>query len=231
MQIISNEPLIKRNARIGQITSITGLAVLVLGMILSFTISTAFIWSLLALIVGFTLSQIGIYYGNRWGRKPRPDEQLSAALKGLDHTYTLYHYTTPTSHLVVGPAGIFVLMPRQQRGNVVYQKGRWRSKGGGFFQAYLRFFAQEGLGRPDLEAPAEVHAVQKYLTGKLEGEEIPEIQAILVFTNENVNLEENPEATPQAITAKKLKEFIRKTAKGKTLSAAKAKTIQDALEL
>jgi O-antigen ligase len=67
MDITTNERLIKRNARIGQITSIVGLVVLAGGMFISFTKPELFTFSLIALLVGFGLSQIGIYFGNRWG--------------------------------------------------------------------------------------------------------------------------------------------------------------------
>ncbi|MFN2194619.1 MAG: hypothetical protein ACK2UW_00675 [Anaerolineales bacterium] len=229
MQIISNERLIKRNARVGQIASIVGLGVLVVGMIISFTRPDLFIWSLLALLVGFALSQIGIYFGNRWGRRPRPDEVLDAALKGLDGNFRLYHYSTPAAHLLTGPAGVWVLLTRMQRGKFVFEKGRWRQKGGGFLQAYMRIFAQEGVGRPDLEAPSEVEAVKKFLNEKLPDEELP-VNAILVFTNDSAEFEENDEAFPPAVTAKKLKDFIRKEAKNKPISIPMSKTLQDALD-
>lgn len=229
MQIVTNESLIKRNARIGQVTSIAGLGVLVAGMIISFTRPELFVWSLVALLAGFTLSQIGIYFGNRWGRRPRPDEVLDASLKGLDDHYALYHYSTPTAHLLVGPAGVWVLLPKSQRGRFVYEKGRWRQKGGGLLQAYLRIFAQEGLGRPDLEAPAEIQAVNKWLNEQLPEEEIP-VEALIVFTNENAEIEENEEADQEVVQAKKLKDFIRKEAKSKPISVPMAKTIRDAIE-
>jgi hypothetical protein len=228
MQIVTNEPLIKRNARIGQIASIGGLGILVVGMIISFTRADLFIWSLLALLLGFTLSQVGIYFGNRWGRRPRPDEHLDAALKGLDQNYTLYHFTTPTAHLLVGPAGLWVLLPRQQRGTIAFEKGRWRQKGGGLIQAYMRFFAQEGIGRPDLEAQTEIESVHKFLSKQMDEEEIPEINVILVCTNDNATIVESDDADMPAVPAKKLKDFIRKTAKGKPISLVMTKTIQDA---
>src|SRR3972149_1837136 len=107
MEIITNERLVRRNARVGQITSLVGLLVLAGGMYISFTQPQLFGLSLAALLVGFALSQIGIYFGNRWSRRPRPDETLSQALKGLDDRYHLYHYETPASHLLVGPAGVW----------------------------------------------------------------------------------------------------------------------------
>ena len=83
MNIIINETLIKRNAKIAQFSMIGGLIVLAGGMVLSFSPNYAryFYLSLLALLFGFILSQIGIYFTNRFGRRPRPDEQLNQALK------------------------------------------------------------------------------------------------------------------------------------------------------
>ena len=227
MEIKSNERLIKRNARIGQITSITGLAVLAGGMILSFTRPEMFTISLLALLVGFGLSQIGIYFGNRWGRSPRPDEVLDAALKGLDSRYSIYHYTTPTSHLLVGPAGVWVLMPRHQAGTITYDdiKKRWRQKGGNL---YLKIFAQESLGRPDLEVGSEITAVASFLEERLDEHQAPEVSAVLVMTNEKCEVDADNAPAP-TLEVKKLKDFVRKTAKGKPISLDLVREIQDSI--
>jgi hypothetical protein len=229
MEIISNERLIKRNARIGQITSITGLAVLAGGMLISFTRPEMFSISLVALLIGFGLSQIGIYFGNRWGRRPRPDEVLDTALKGLDGRYSIYHYTTPTSHLLVGPAGIWVLMPRHQAGTITYDegKGRWRHKGGNL---YLKIFAQENLGRPELEIGAEINAVSSFLESRLDDEQPPEVSAVLVMTNEKCVVEADNAPSP-TLEVKKLKDFIRKTAKSKPIPLDLVKEIQSSISI
>jgi len=224
MEIHTNERLIKRNARIGQITSITGLAILAGGMIISFTRPEMFSISLVALLVGFGLSQIGIYFGNRWGRRPRPDEVLDEALKGLDGRYSIYHYTTPTSHLLVGPAGVWVLMPRHQAGTITYDenKNRWRQKGGNL---YLKIFAQENLGRPDLEVGAEVHAIASFIEDRLGEEKTPEVSAALIMTNEKCVVEADNAPAP-TLEKKNLKDFVRKTAKSKPISLDLVKEIQ-----
>ncbi len=224
MEINSNERLIKRNARIGQITSITGLAVLAGGMILSFTRPEMFTISLVALLVGFGLSQIGIYFGNRWGRSPRPDEVLNDALKGLDGRYSIYHYTTPTSHLLVGPAGVWVLMPRHQAGTITYDenKKRWRQKGGNL---YLKIFAQESLGRPELEIGTEINAVTSFLEERVGENKLPEVSAVLVMTNEKCVVDADNAPAP-TLEDKKLKDFVRKTAKGKPISLDLVREIQ-----
>jgi hypothetical protein len=228
MKIIKNEKLIKRNSKIGQYTSLGALAVLGVGMYISFTRPELFVWAVGALLVGFTLTQIGMYFGNRWGRSPRPDEKLEAGLKGLTKDYSLYHWTTPVSHLLVGPAGVWVLLPYQQRGQVTYSKNRWRMKGGGFLQGYMRIFGQEGIGRPDLEAETEINSIHKALAKELEENEIPEIQALLVFTNEEAQISADDAPLP-ALPLKKIKDFIRQKAKGKPITASELEAVKGAL--
>ena len=144
MQIITNEKVISRNAKIGQFAGLAGLILLIIGAYFSFQNPEQVGISFGALLIGFALSQVGIYFGNRYARKPRPDQALNKAPKGLNRNYTLYHYASPVSHLLVGPAGIWALFPKFQRGEIVYEKGKWKQKGGGIILAYLKIFAQEG---------------------------------------------------------------------------------------
>jgi hypothetical protein len=225
MKIIKNEKLIKRNSRIGQYTSLAALVVLGIGMYISFTRPELFLWAVGALLVGFTLTQVGMYFGNRWGRSPRPDEKLDTGLKGLTKDYNLYHWTSPVSHLLVGPAGIWVLLPYHQRGIITYRKDRWRNTGGGFLQGYMRIFGQEGIGRPELEAEAETNSVRKALAKEMDEDEIPEINALLVFTTEGVEIETEDAPTP-AVPIKKLKDFIRNKAKEKPITAIQLEEVK-----
>lgn len=218
MKIIKNEKLIKRNAQIGNWTSLGALAVLGGGMYLSFTRPELFTYSLVALLVGFTLTQIGMYMGNKFGRSPRPDEKLDAGLKGLQNEFVMYHYITPASHLLVGPAGVWVVMPYHQRGQVSFQKNGWRVRGGGFLQGYMRIFGQEGLGRPDIEIDSDIKSLRKYLSKHLDESDIPDINALMVFTSDDVELEAEGSPVP-ALKLKQLKDFIRQKAKEKKLSA------------
>ena len=228
MRIITNESLIKRNRTIGQTTTIASLLVLAGGLYLSFQSSQPQLvnFAFLALLVGFLLSQVGIYFGNRWGKRPRPDEQLNAGLKGLEDRYTLYHYITPVSHLLVGPAGVWVLLPYPQQGKITYEKGRWKHKGGNW---YLKLFAQESLGRPDLEASAGVTEIKRFFTRKMPEVQISPAQALLVFTNDKVSMESEEAPTP-AVKIEKLKDFIRKKAKTPPIAPEIVSTITDAIE-
>lgn len=228
MKIVKNEKLIKRNSKIGQYTSLGALVVLGIGMYISFTRPELFVWALAALLVGFSLTQIGMYFGNRWGRSPRPDEKLDAGLKGLPGDFVIYHWTTPVAHLLVGPAGIWVLIPYHQRGQVTYRKNRWRISGGGFLQNYMRLFGQEGLGRPDLEAESEINSLRKSLAAELNEDEIPEINAALVFTTDGISIDAE-EAPRPGLPLKKLKEFMRSKAKEKPITPAELERVKAVL--
>ncbi len=111
-------------------------------MYLSFTQPELFTYSLIALLLGFTLTQIGMSMGNKFGRSPRPDEKLDAGLKGLQNEFVMYHYTTPASHLLVGPAGVWVVKPYHQRGQVEFKKNRWHMQRRRFSaRLYAHFWA------------------------------------------------------------------------------------------
>jgi len=218
MNIVRNDKLIKRNGRIGQWTSLAGLAVLAGGMYISFQKPELFSYSLAALLLGFILTQVSMYFGNRFGRSPRPDEKLDAGLKGLPGEFVIFHYSTPVPHLMIGPAGVWILLPFHQKGQIVYGKNRWKMSGGGLLQNYLRIFGQEGLGRPDLDAEHHIAVLSKFLEKHADGNLLPEIQVVMVFTNSEVELDPG-ESPVLALKIKQLKEFLRSKAREKKLGA------------
>lgn len=227
MIIVRNEKLIKRNTQIGKYSGIIAIVILGGGMYLSFQYKDLVIYSMVALILGFVLSQVGIFYTNRFGRSPRPDQELDNALKGLDDQYALYHYQSPVDHLLVGPAGIWILFPHLIKGKIIFddKKGRWKKIGGNF---YLKFFAQDSIGNPDQDIDSAIKRLQKGL-GNIPDFELPVIKSALVFTNElaEVDAENAPYPT---LHARQLKKVIRKEAKGDTpLPIPVLKTVQDFL--
>ena len=211
MKIASNTKLITRNNKIGRYTTFASLAILGIGLYISFTAPEAFSWSLGALVIGFLLSQVGLTYSSKFGKSPRPDESLTQALKGLEDKFTLYHYESPTNHLLVGPAGVWVLLPYFQAGTIRYNaaKNRWTQKGGNFF---LKMFGQENLGRPDTEIQYGINETRKFLEKQLPGTELPEIRAALLFFNVKTELAVEGAPYP-AIKADKAKDFFRKRVK------------------
>lgn len=213
MKIYSNEKLIKRNRKIGNFTSIGSLLVLGVGMFFSFKDKDGsyLMYTFGALIIGFLLFQVGNFYMSKWGKSPRPDERLNAALKGLDDRYALYHYVTPISHLLIGPAGILCLIPYQQAGTITYDKSRrkWKQTGG---NAFLKLFGGEGLGHPEREVKYTIEDANKFFSKIELSTENFSPEPIMVFTNDRVTLEaEGSEVA--AVSGAKLKEFLRKKAK------------------
>lgn len=213
MKVITNEKLIKRNNKIGQITSFGSLGILAIGMFYSFKDNSGqyINWTFTSLIVGFLLFQVGNYFLNRWGKSPRPDEIISQSLKGLDDKYTLYHYSTDIPHLLVGPAGVITLLPYDQGGVLKFDpaKNQWKQIGGNFF---LKVFGQEGLGKPLNEAKYSIDDVEKYLLKLGVGKDHCDPQALLVFTNEKATVEGDGSPIPFT-TAEKVKDYLRKRAK------------------
>jgi hypothetical protein len=229
MKILVNEKTIRRNAKIGQYTTLGSLIILASGMGITFFYPTQVTYSFLALLIGFVSSQVGIYYGNRWGRRPRIDERITAALKGLTKDYTLYHYLTPVSHLLTGPGGIWVIEPYYQRGKIVYEKGKWKQKGGGLLMGYLKMFAQEGLGRPDIEIKADLENLSEYFKkNQVENQTPLEINAIMVFSDDRAELETEGSPIP-VMKIDQMKEFIRKTAKQTPLTPEVQKQVEKLL--
>lgn len=224
MNIVINEKTIQRNKRIGSIATIG--SILLFGAGIWFTtavkdplIINQYIWVVYgSLIIGFIGSQIGISLGNRFGRSPRMDERISAALKGLTKDYTLYHYVSPASHLLVGPAGIWALQSYHQRGTIVYEKNRYQQKGGGLLLGYLKIFAQEGLNRPELDVESDFAALKKQLKKEF-GEDLPPLNAALIFLDPRAEIQAEGAPYP-ALKPDGLKDLLRKAAKNNPLPAA-----------
>lgn len=224
MRIISNTKKVERNRKIGLYTSFGSLIILVVGLVLSFQ-PNMIAYAYGALLVGLICSQVGIYYGNRWGRSPRIDERLNQGLKGLDDRYTLYHYITPVPHLLTGPSGIWVLVPQYQEGTIVYENKHFKQQGVGVFK---RFFAQEGLGRPEMEAQSYMQDLQKFLQKELPGEKQPAIQPLIVFINPKANVQVADSPTP-AMHLEKLKDYMRRKLKVQAVSMNIIQTVEEIL--
>ena len=226
MKVVINEKLVSRNKKIGQYTTIGSLVILAAGLFASFNVQYIN-YSFVALIIGFITSQVGIFYGNKWGRSPRPDEKITQGLKGIGDKYTVYHYVTSVSHLLVGPGGIFVLLPYSQGGTIYYDqnKKRIRQKGGNL---YLKIFAQESLGRPDDDAISNQGRADTFMRKLIKDIELPDAESILVFTNPKaiVQCEDSP-ITALHIT--KLKDYIRRKIKENALTLEVSSLIQKSL--
>jgi hypothetical protein len=134
------------------------------------------------LFLGFAVATTGIYFANRWVRRPRPEEILDQALKGLDDRHRLYHYLPHgPAHLLLGPTGVVVLETRSGEGYFEFSDGRWRQKI--TMGKALRFFVEEPLGDPIAEVRQRAEQVQGALAARVEGGEAVPVSPVVVFTH------------------------------------------------
>jgi hypothetical protein len=224
MRILTNERLYKRNTRLAFAANLGGMFFLVASIYVLFNSNEQFGLYLLFLMLGIILMQFGIYF-NRWNR--RPDLALNQALKSLDDSYTLYHYRSPVSHLLLGPTGLWIILPRHTRGTISYdsKRRRWRTKGGGL----LARFSQEGVGKPVAEASWEAEALDRFLEKNWQKASSLRVQAALVFVDDNVEVQAANAPIPTA-SVKKVKQILIKNDEKSRLSKEQVKDLNSLFE-
>ena len=180
MKIVGNESLYKRNAQIALIANLGGMLLLVGAVFVLFSSQGPLGRYFLFLLGGMLLVQVGLYFG-RWNK--RPDLALDRALKSLDDSYTLYHHQTPIQHLLVGPSGLWILLPKHTSGTITYNrdKQRWEQPGGNIFRRVWKRYSQESLGRPHFEAMIEAGLLDRLLEKHWDAQEPVHVQAAVVF--------------------------------------------------
>ncbi|HOE34731.1 MAG: hypothetical protein GX415_07355 [Chloroflexi bacterium] len=209
MKLVINEKLIKKNKTIGQVTTFASLAVLAVGLVFAFGKDmTRILYSYVALIVGFVLSQVGMYFSTRFGRSPRFDELFTGVFEKLRHDYTFYVFSSPVPYLLLGPCAIWVPIPLTASGKISYENGKWKQQGGNFM---MKVFGQEGIGRPVQEINANTAMIRKYLAEKgIPEEEQPPIKHIMVVLMKNTMIGEISEAPIPVVNLEDLKRSIRR---------------------
>jgi hypothetical protein len=213
MQIVRDDVLVARRRKMGQIASLVGLVIIGGGLVFTWVapnwnVPAQYLLSvpLLTLLVGFILSNVGIYFTNRWGRSPRPDEMLDKSLKGMSRDYRLYHFGLPAPHVLLTPSGLQVLVVRYEGGRYAVKDEKWRQS----FSVLraLNFMGREGLGNPTKDADYQVDRMRQFLVKHApELEEVP-VEPIIVFVADNVVLDVEDSRVPIQRAAK-LKGFLR----------------------
>lgn len=224
MRVTVNTKLIRRRSRLGMITSLGGIAVLVAGMLVSLTRREELIWvSLLALVAGFLLSQTGSYNLRRYSRQPRPDQVLESGLKGFDDRYRLYAWVLPpVPFVLLSPQGLYTFVTRDQTGQVAVTGARWSAKFS--LTRALLFFSQEGLGNPSQEAQAQAAQLSSWIKTRLPDISVT-VQPVVVFIDERVQLQVT-EPTVPVLEVKGLKKWLRGAGKGDSIKPADFKALE-----
>jgi hypothetical protein len=209
MRTVNNTRLIKRRARVAQIFNVGGIAVLGIGLAISLLRPQYSIYTLVLLIIGVAASQYGIANAYRYSRKPRPDEELADALKGLDDRHRLYNYILPAYHVLLTPKQLYVLIARGVAGKIVCEGRKWHHDRRFSLGRVLRIFNPENLGNPVREAEWDREALEGWLQQHAEGLKVT-VEPVVVFTSPQVDLDlRSPSVRP--IKAKALKDALRKS--------------------
>jgi hypothetical protein len=216
MQVYRNDQFIQRRAKLGRYANLGGMGILLLGLIVNVYMRMEGLWlSMLALIVGFALYQVGMYYTLRYGRPDRPDQVLVKALKGFDNRYYLFQFTSPAGNVLVTPNACLVFTIKMQGKSIQYRGGKWHHAMG--WRGIVFWLAGDSLGNPSKEAEGEVETLRRYLAKKLPGVEVP-VQPVIVFGNTSVEVEAGDSPIP-ALHFKKLKDWLRGPGKSGGLGA------------
>lgn len=206
MKSIIDAPKVTRRARFANIASLSGLLTLLASTLLPYFVPRSQLIASVLLLLGLFTAMVGIYFANRWVRKPRPEAVLDAELKSLSNSYRLYHYTHKAAdHLLLTPFGVTVLETVNLEGRFVYRNGRWRE----YMRLgrAIRYIVEEHLGDPIKAALSAQEYLKREFTQKLEGGEAIPVNAIVVFTHPRCVLELDETPIP-VVKADHLKRII-----------------------
>jgi len=224
MQLHVNNKLIQRRNKIGQYTSFAGLAVLIIGMVLTYRVhpgsqnyNSYMGIALVTLLLGFIAAQVGNYNLKRFGKGrkgERPDESLATALKGFDDRFELYAWQLPVPYVLLSPLGLYVFSIRDDKGKVIVNGDKWKQPFN--FTRLLHIFGQEGVGNPGREATAMAEKLHRYIAKNLPDIDVTP-QPIAFFSNSKINIQQNSPTVPIVI-GKELKKFLRRQPEENRLS-------------
>jgi hypothetical protein len=228
MKIIDNEALYQRNMRVAFIANIVGMFMLLAAVFVLFNSPGQLLRYFAFLLGGILLMQVGVFFG-RWGK--RADLSFNRALKSLDNKHTIYHHRSPAQHLLVGPNGIWILLPKHVQGEISYDKKKqvWKVSGGNLASRFWRRLTQEKIGRPHFEAMIEAGALDRFLQKHWTTDDPLHVQAAVVFLHEDVTVNAGDSPFP-AVQIKKLKAALQNGEKKGKLTTNQVKQLQHILD-
>lgn len=208
MIVLRDESRVARMARLGQITSLVGLGVLILGLLIIFIAegNLVFVYQLIALAVGFGLSQVGLYFNHRYGRKPRPDQVLDGAVgKFARKDGRLYHFELPADSVLLLPSAVIVFITKFQNGKIVAEGDSWKQTGIGMRGT----IGQERLGNPAKDADQAMAKMRAFIAKSAPSAVDAPIFPVIVFTSDTISSLDTDRSTIPAMYHKKLGGYLR----------------------
>jgi hypothetical protein len=179
--------------------------------------------TLVLLFFGFIFAIVSSYLTNRWVREPRSDQILATLLKKFGNDFMLFNYTAPPSHVLVTPTRLYVIIVKQQNGQITVKGRRFSQKM--TWKRLLRLFGDENVGAPVTEAENGVKKLYNLLAKNLPEEEIPTIQPLILFSNKEVQLNIQEEPPVPVLQSNEVKRYLREENKAKNISADQRHTL------
>lgn len=227
MKRVINQERLNLFALLSNAGSVGGLLLLLASVLIPLFVPTLTTVASITLIAGLGISMLGIYYANRWVRKPRPEERLSQELKGLGDAYILYNYPKlPIDHIILTPGGIVVLETVNLSGTFQYRDGKWKESmtiGRAF-----RLIVEEHLGNPTRSAKDAAEYLRRRLKVRSETLADVPIKPVVVFTHPAVHLDVKSSPVP-VCEVEKLRKLVNST--GPKLKEDVYAELQEVLEL
>jgi hypothetical protein len=183
------------------------------------------------MIVGVLLSSVSGFFTSRFGKSPRPDELIDKTFKGLDDRFQIFHYRSSIPHLLVGPAGLWSIIPTFIDGEIIYEedKKNWRHKRNSVLNKLLQ---KEYFPNPLSEYKHHQKELEKVLKEKINFVNDPELKMLLLLLNKNVVITGISEKDNISIMPyEKVKDRFRKLAKNNNHSENLYTQLSDLLEI
>jgi hypothetical protein len=240
VQLVRNDRLVRREARIGGVLLGITFAVLALGLVFSQWIEqrlaasdAAPSWLPIAASYSVVLVGMGLlFFGNarvrRYGPQYRQDARLLQILKGLDNRFVFLAFLSRSlpDYILVGPGGVWVLVTRQQRGEITCRDNRWSRRSNALSRIFESVYGT-GMGNPSFDATRGIQRVTEHIRATLPVDSVPEINGVVVFTADGVRLRVERCSLP-VTTSKELRRVVGK--QKDRLNAHRIAEIRRALE-
>jgi hypothetical protein len=218
MKVTTNTPLIENRVKWAKRIAPVTMLLLVGGLVTNFLSlnQPEYLQPTMALLaLGFVSAILSSHLANHWIKEPRADQTLTQLLKKFGNDYLLFNYTGPVSHVLLAPDGLYSIVVKNHPGQITVDGSKFSRKFS--WGRVFRFFADEGLGAPILEAEKAASKLKKFLGKTLNPEEIPPIKPLVLFTHKEVELLKNSPDAP-VLTSAEFKLFLREQSKSRVIA-------------
>lgn len=215
MHVVVNQKLISTRVKFASTAHLGALAVFAVGLFISWTNPEPTLEQMGlaygAIIIGLILYNVGQVFLRRYGPRFRHDLVLAKTFKGLDKRYTFVAFasTKLPDYILVGPAGIQVIVARLHGGTITCRSDQWKRDAGSTFKRISAMFGGTPFGDPTQDVAKGIARVRARLTeaGIVEAKQ-PPVDGLIVFTNPAVKLRVEGSAYP-VVTLKSIRNYVR----------------------